>query len=99
MNGTWTSAIINIEGAFLQGCFANGEELSIEVPDGFHKWYKGDIVLRMNVPLYGTKQAAYCFFKIFALRIKKYDQQAIKGRSMPVFCLDRWQDGSVCCIG
>ncbi len=26
--------------------------------------------MRMNVPLYGTKQAAYCFFKMFALHIK-----------------------------
>ena len=70
MNGTWTLAIIDIEGAFLQGCFANGEELSIEVPDGFQEWYGGDIILHMNVPLYSTKQAAYCFFKSFALRIK-----------------------------
>jgi hypothetical protein len=70
MNRTWISAIIDVEGAFLQGHFANGEELYIEVPDGFHEWYEGDVVLRMNVPLYGTKQAAYCFFKTFASRIK-----------------------------
>jgi hypothetical protein len=70
MNRTWISAIIDVEGAFLQGRFANGEELYIEVPDGFHEWYEGDVVLRMNVPLYGTKQAAYCFFKTFASRIK-----------------------------
>ena len=66
----WTLAIIDVEGAFLQGCFTNGEELYIEVPDGFHEWYEGYVVLRMNVRLYGTKQAAYCFFKKFALRIK-----------------------------
>jgi hypothetical protein len=70
MNRTWTSAIIDIEGAFLQGRFANGEELYIEVPDGFHKWYEGNVVLRMNVPLYGTKQIAYCFFKTFASQSK-----------------------------
>jgi hypothetical protein len=63
MNRTWTSAIIDVEGAFLQGRFENGEELYIEVPDGFHEWYKGDVVLRMNVPMYGTKQAAYCFLR------------------------------------
>ena len=27
-------------------------------------------MLRMNILLYGTKQAAYCFFKMFAARIK-----------------------------
>jgi hypothetical protein len=63
-------AIIDVEGAFLHGCFANGEQLYIEVPDGFHEWYEGDIVLCMNVPLYGSKQAAYCFFKTFRLQIK-----------------------------
>ena len=61
----WISAIIDVEGAFLRGRFANGEELYIEVPDRFHEWYDGDVVLRMNVPLYGTKQAAYCFFNMF----------------------------------
>ncbi len=61
MNPSWTSAIIDVEGAFLQGRFENGEELYIEVPDGFQKWYPDDIILRMNVPLYGIKQAAYCF--------------------------------------
>jgi hypothetical protein len=70
MNHTWISAIIDVEGAFLQGRFTNGEELYTEVPDGFQEWYEGDVVLRMNIPLYGTKQAAYCFFKTFASRIE-----------------------------
>jgi hypothetical protein len=70
MNLTWTLAIIDVEGAFLQGQFANGKELYIEVPDGFREWYPHDVVLQMNVPLYGTKQAAYCFFKTFATHIK-----------------------------
>jgi len=60
--------MIDVEGAFLQGQFANKEELYIEVPDGFHEWYEGDVVLR--IPLYGTKQAAYCFFKTFVVHIK-----------------------------
>ena len=62
--------MINVGGAFLQGQFANGEELYREVPDGFHEWYEGDVVLRINVLLYGTKQATYCFFMTFAAQIK-----------------------------
>ena len=46
------------------------EELYSEVPDGFQKWCQGDIVLHMNILLYGTKQAAYCFFKTFAKHIE-----------------------------
>jgi hypothetical protein len=88
MNHTWISVIIDVEGEVLQGRFANGEELCIEVPDGFHEWYEGDVVLCMNVPLYGTKQAAYCFFKTFASRIKNmtYKQSfAWIGGKMGVF--------------
>ena len=59
MNCTWMSAIIDVEGAFLQGHFMNGEELYIEVLDGFQEWYESDVVLCMNIPLYGIKQAAY----------------------------------------
>jgi hypothetical protein len=31
----WTAAIIDVDGAFLQGRFKNSKELYIEVPDGF----------------------------------------------------------------
>jgi len=37
MNCTWTLAIIDVEGAFLQGHFGNSKELYIEVPDGFQE--------------------------------------------------------------
>jgi hypothetical protein len=52
MNPTWTSAIIDVEGAFLQGRLEKGKELYVEVPDGFEEWYQGDDVLCMNVPSY-----------------------------------------------
>ena len=76
MNPKWVAVILDVEGAFLQGQFENGEELYIEVPDGFEKCYPRNVVLRMNVPMYGTKQAAYCFFKTFAKQVKhkKYQQ-------------------------
>ena len=92
MNRTWTSAIIDVEGAFLQGRFANGEELYIEVPDGFHEWYPVDVVLRMNVPLYGTKQAAYCFFKTFAAHIKNVTYKQSKADPCLYF---GWIDGEM----
>ena len=57
MNPRWMSEIINVEGAFLQGHYENREELYIEVPDDSQKCYLDDVVLRLNVPLYGTKQA------------------------------------------
>ena len=71
MNPGWTSVIIDVEGAFLQGRFENGKELYMEVPEGFDEFYPSDVVLRMNVPLYVTKQVAYCVFKTFAKHVKK----------------------------
>jgi hypothetical protein len=97
----WVSVIINAEGAFLQGCTANGEKLYIEVLDGFKEWYKGNVVLCMNVLLYGAKQAAHCFFKTFAKRIKNLTYKQPKsypclyfawiGGEMVVFVA--WVDG------
>ena len=37
MHPSWNSVIIDVDGAFLQGHFENGEELYIKVPDGFQK--------------------------------------------------------------
>ena len=63
MNAVWMAVIIDVEGAFLQGQFENDKELYIDVPNGFEELYPGDVVLRMNVPLYETKHVTYCFFK------------------------------------
>lgn len=37
MNPTQMLAIIDVESVFLEGCFENGEELYIKVPDGFQE--------------------------------------------------------------
>ena len=51
MNPEWMSAIINVEGIFIQGRFENGKELYIEVPGGYQEFYKGEIEFFMNIPL------------------------------------------------
>jgi hypothetical protein len=65
MNPDYIASILDIVGAFLQGKFYDGEVLYIEVPDGFEPYYEDDEVLRLNVPIYGTKQASKCFYKTF----------------------------------
>ena len=61
-NPDWDVRVIDVEGAFLQGKFQNGEEMYMEVPDGMERFYglRKDVVLKMLVPIYGTKQAAEC---------------------------------------
>ena len=39
----WTAEIVDVEGAYLQCKFENGDELYIEVPDGFEEWYPGNV--------------------------------------------------------
>lgn len=55
MNSSWVAVIIDFGQAFLQGKFENREELYIEVWNRLKDWYPGEVVLKMNVPLYGTK--------------------------------------------
>ena len=82
--------MIDAEGAFLQGRFVNGEVLYIKVPDGFKKYYGEDEVLRMNVPIYGTKQAAHCFYK--ALVEKVEDRKYSRSKADPcLYCI--WKNG------
>ena len=63
MNPEWVAEVVDVEGAFLQGRFTDGEVLHMEVLDGMTQYYgdRADTVLLLNVPLYGTKQAAHCF--------------------------------------
>ena len=80
MNAKWIAEVVDVEGAFLQGKFKDGEELWIEIPDGMDKYYgdRKDTVLKMNVPLYGTKQAAHCFYVTLVEEIKKREYKRSK---------------------
>ena len=44
----------------------------IEVPDGMEEFYgkQEDVVLLLNAPIYGMKQAAFCFYKTMVKKIK-----------------------------
>ena len=72
-NPSWVAEVVDVEGAFLQGRFTDGEVLHMEVPDGMTQYYgdRSDTVLLLNVPLYGTKQAAHCFYAALVEAIKK----------------------------
>ena len=56
----------DVNGAFLTGEFqATDPVLYMHIPEGMEKWYKhlqGEHVLKLLVPIYGTKQAARCYF-------------------------------------
>ncbi len=60
-----------MEGAFLQGKFKDGEELYMSIPQGWEEFYPGDVILKMNVPIYGTKQVGACFYRTLVESIKE----------------------------
>ena len=86
----WIAIIVDVEGAFLQGEYTDGEEIYMEVPQGWEEYYDEDTVLKLNVPIYGTKQGAACFYRklVKVLKAKNYQ------RSKADPCLFyRWNDG------
>ena len=44
----WTAHIVDVQGAFLKGRFHNDEQLYMEVPEGFEKYYTGNVVLKLQ---------------------------------------------------
>ena len=90
MNPEWVAEIVDVEGAFLQGEFTEGEEIYIEVPQGFEEYYNDDDVLKLNVPLYGMKQAASCFYKKLVKAVKKRNYERSKADPCLYFT---WKDG------
>ena len=50
-------------GAFLYGEFEDGEEIYMEIPQGFERFYKVNSVLKLLRTLYGLVQAAMAFWR------------------------------------
>lgn len=92
-NPKWIAKIVDVEGAFLQGEFTDGEVMYIYVPEGWEKFYDDDVVLRMNVPIYGTRQAAACFYKKLVKELKH--EQYWRSKADPCMYF-RWRDGRLC---
>ena len=78
MHAAWIAEVLDVDGAFLQGKFYNGEKLHIGISNGFEKWYDDVKVLLMNVLLYGTTQVANCFYKMPVKRMTNKDYKRSK---------------------
>lgn len=70
----WVAHVIDVKGAFLHGVFEKGRKVYMEVPQGFEKFYPGNVVLLLLKTLYGTKQAARAFWNMLckAMLVMKY---------------------------
>ena len=59
----WHLEVLDVKGAFLHGEFEEGEEIYMEVPQGFEKYYPENSVILLLKTLYGLKQAALAFWR------------------------------------
>jgi hypothetical protein len=88
-------------GAFLTGEFqATDPVLYMYIPEGMKKWYthlKGEHVLKLLVPIYGTKQAARCYFDKAKGVLQKLQYEGSKADPCLFF---EWQEkfGLVMCL-
>jgi len=62
MGRLWAE-LLDVNGAFLNGRFQNGEELYMNVPEGFEKFYPSNVLLLLLRTVYGLKQAAMQYWR------------------------------------
>ena len=74
MMAGWYAEVLDVKGAFLHGLFEDGEQIYMEVPEGFEKHYGAGFVLLLLRTIYGLKQSAYAFWKqlLMAFRSMEY---------------------------
>ena len=61
----------DVQGAFLNGMFSNGEKIYMEVPQGFEKYYDDDEVLLLTKTIYGLTQSAYEYYMVWLKAVRK----------------------------
>jgi hypothetical protein len=59
----WSAQLVDVKGALLCGNFKDGEETSMEVPEGFEEFYGACVLLLLLQNIYGLKQAAMVFWR------------------------------------
>jgi hypothetical protein len=57
----WSAQLVGVKGPFLCGNFKDGEEIFMEVPEGFEEFYGAYVLLLLLQKIYGLKQAAMAF--------------------------------------
>jgi hypothetical protein len=74
----WSAQLVDVKGAFLCGNFKYGEEIFMEVPEGFEEFYGAYVLLLLLQTIYGLKQAAIAFGRVLvkALTAKNFKRNA-----------------------
>jgi hypothetical protein len=59
----WSAQLVDVKGTFLCGNFKDGEEIFMEVPQGFEEFYGAYVLLLLLQKIYGLKQAAMALWR------------------------------------
>jgi hypothetical protein len=59
----WSAQLVDVKGAFLCGNFKDGEDISIEVPEGFEEFYGAYVLILLLQKNYGLKQEKMAFWR------------------------------------
>jgi hypothetical protein len=54
---------VDVKGAFLKGRFNDGEEMYLQIPQGFEIYYEKGTILKLQRTIYGLKQAVFAFWR------------------------------------
>jgi hypothetical protein len=57
----WSAPLVDVKGAFLCGNFKDGEEISMEVPEGFEELYGAYVLMVLLQTIYGLKKQQWYF--------------------------------------
>jgi hypothetical protein len=91
----WEWHVIDVKGAFLKGRFNDGEEMNLQISQGFEIYYEKGTVIKLQRTIYGLKQAVFAFcceWSVFILqksREKLHSDLDFVGRWLPT----NWSQG------
>ena len=78
VDGRWCAELLDAHGAFLHGEFDDGQEVHMDVPQGFERFYPVNVVLLLLKTLHGTKQAVMAFWHKLLEAFRKMDFKCSK---------------------
>jgi hypothetical protein len=73
----WEGHVLDIKGAFLKGGFNCGEEMYLQLSQGFEIYYEKGTVIMLQRTIYGLKQAAFAFWRELLMTFNTMDFKCI----------------------
>jgi hypothetical protein len=75
---SWWAELLDVQGAFLTGVMDPETRCYLQVPEGFEKFYPGNMALKLLKTLYGLRQSAYEFWKMLVMAFRRMTYERSK---------------------